>query len=209
MLRKLCIACEAPLTEEGGLCGMCFTRSSMQNYRLSCDIMTQLQFLVTDAMPMDLKALPSKSFVKLAKRAKILVLLKYNGRYVGGLLGSRKENEAGLYLDYWGVPGLPAQLTMFMGALMIAAALKGDQEELIMPPRLAKHMKTYWTSHLPLAEVPEFIKSGESRKLLLRDLDPRFVQDAMRAIQSEFNEFIDDPQFAKRMKLLEGGESPK
>lgn len=216
MLRKLCVACEAPLAEENGLCRMCFTQSSLQNYRLSCDFMTQLQFLITDAPPADLKQAiagqpdkTTKAFVKLAQQAKVLVLLKYNSRYVGGLLGSRREGEAGLYLDYWGMPGLPSQLTMFLGALMIAAALKGEQEELIMPPQLAKYMLDYWNTHLPLLEVPEFLDAGKSKKLLLRTLDYKFVQDSMEAIQKEFNEFINDPQFSQRMKQLSGAESPK
>lgn len=214
MLKKLCSACEAPLTQDTGLCAMCFTENNMQNYRLGCDYMTRLQFIITDVVPGDLKtaivqAGSSKLFAKYAKEAKILVLLKYKSRYIAGLAGSHQDSKAGLYLDFWSVPRLPKQLAMFMGALMIAAALKGDQEELIMPPILAKRMKQYWTEHLPLLEVPDFIDAGDSKKLLLRNLSPNFVRDSMEAIQRDFSELIDSPEFSSSMKQLESGESSK
>jgi hypothetical protein len=198
-LKRICIACEEPMKNEDQLCAVCFVENAGTKL-LGSSIMSKVQFLITDTVPKDftlpkLKAV--EQFLQTARTSKLLILLRYDSKYLGGIVAFRDQDQAGLYFKYVAAK-LPLPLILFVSVLALGAAIKGGEQEVYIPTGLATLFEAFCKQRLSLEMAPKFLSTQQGFKnLILRDLDPMFCETCEEILENDFNEASKGAGFAK------------
>jgi len=198
-LSQFCVGCEEPLRDGEQLCGLCFVQNGSSKL-LGCSIMTKLQFLITDTVPKDLGSnFPDgvpPALLKVVMESKLMILLRYNGKYLGGIATSRGKDPAALYLHYAAVR-LPLPLMLFLLVLALDVAIKGGEQEVYIPVKLATLFEEYCKRNLSFDMMPKFLTTEPKFKnLILRDLNVKFYEVCGGMLENEFNELTKSAEFS-------------
>jgi hypothetical protein len=196
-LTRVCIGCEEPLRNGEQLCGLCFVQNTNTKLLGSC-IMSKLQFLITDTAPKDL-VFPtgiSPSLLEAVQASRLMILLRFDSKYLGGIVALRGKDPAALYLHYAAVP-LPLSLMLFLLVLSLDVAIKGGEQEVYISIKLATLFEEYCKRHLSLDMIPKFLTTEPRFKnLILRDLNVNFYEVCGSMLENEFNELTKSAEFA-------------
>jgi hypothetical protein len=181
------------------LCAVCFVENTGTKL-LGSSIMSKMQFLITDTMPKDFLLPQVKSaeqFMQMAAGSKLLILLRYDSKYLGGIVAFRGQDRAGLYFKYVAAK-LPISLTLFILVLALGVAIKGGEQEVYIPTGLAQLFESFCKQRMSLDMLPKFMDSQQGFKnLILRDLDPMFCETCEELLESDFNEASKEQSFSK------------
>jgi hypothetical protein len=198
-LKRFCVACQEPMTNDDQLCAVCFVENVGAKL-LGSNIMSKMQFLITDTMPKDFLLPQMKSaeqFARVARDSKLLILLRYDSKYLGGIVAFRGQDQAGLYFKY-AAARLPISLALFILVLSLGTAIKAGEQEVYIPIKLARLFEVFCKQRLSLDMMPKFMDSQEGFKnLILRDLDPMFCETCEELLERDFDEASKGVGFSK------------
>jgi hypothetical protein len=200
-MRPFCLNCNELI--QGDMCNMCFTRNQVL---LMCEnTFKKLSFVLIDYVPRDfaLRGQRSPAFVEKAKRASLLVLLKWEKSWLGGIACTRIENQPGLLVSYYTDYTIPLELRLFLFNLTIDTCIRAQEEELFSPEKLTSQYIDYCRTNVDSELFPNFQKNGKLFRLLLRDVPPKLCSRVARNLEQQFSSELTAPDVKKFVDKLD------